>query len=288
MDTIQRNLIITLFISLLVTILGGYTMTVFAGEQNDQSKFYTDEGEGVPLIMIHAFPTDQSLWLPQRHMLKNYFRVITLDLPGFGNAVTVDGKAVTMTRYADTVNQLMQQLHIEKAILAGESMGGYVALAFLKKYPNHVSGLILSGTQSVADTEEAKARREASAVDVLEHGTDNFINGFMPKVLSTNASDEVKNYLYDMVKRQAATALASGLRGMALREDTSSVLANTSIPVLIITGEEDALIAPQQSKNMHQLAKNSELVIIPNAGHVVNLEKIDEWNQAVVKMFYGK
>jgi len=246
---------------------------------------YTDVGKGTPLVLIHAFPTDQQLWAPQQEALKEYFRVITLDLWGFGHSASADGQAITMTAYADEIKQLLDDLHLSQAIIAGESMGGYIALAFLKKYPQQVSGLILSDTQSIADTEEAKVKREATAQDVLKHGTSELINGFMTKALSVNASAETKQILRHILTTQKNTGIASALRGMALREETSAVLSQTNIPILILTGDKDALISPEQSQHMHALAKQSKLIIIANAGHLSNLEQAKAWNQAVVNSF---
>lgn len=247
---------------------------------------YNEVGQGQPLVLIHAFPTDQQLWTPQQENLKNYFRVITLDLWGFGHSEAVDGKAITMTDYADEIKQLLDQLHISKAIIGGESMGGYIALAFLQKYPDQVNGLILSDTQSIADSPEAKAKREATAIDALENGTTTLINGFMSKALSPNASELTQKFLRNMLEKQSSEAVASALRGMALREDTSNVLENTRLSILILTGDKDTLILPQQSQNMHVLAKNSKLVTISNAGHLSSLEQPEQWSQAVVNMFY--
>jgi len=247
---------------------------------------YTDVGRGDPIVLVHAFPTDQRLWKPQQDGLKNHFRVITLDLWGFGQSSSVDGQAVTMTEYADEVKQLLDQLHIQKAIIGGESMGGYIALAFLQKYPEQVKGLILSDTQSIADNDETKAKREATAQDVLAHGTAQLISGFMTKAFTAQASESLQHTLRSILESQTSMAVASASRGMALRNDTSNVLALTKIPVLIITGDQDALISPQQSKNMHELAKNSELVVIDNAAHLSSLEQPEKWNQAVVAMFY--
>lgn len=247
---------------------------------------YTDSGSGEPLVLIHAFPTDQRLWKPQRAELKKNFRVITLDLWGFGASSSVDGNAVTMADYADEVKQLLEQLHIQKAIIGGESMGGYIALAFLEKYPAGVSGLILSDTQSIADTDETKAKREAAALDVLAHGSSQLINGFMPKALTPQAPEETRRFLQNILESQSSRGIASALRGMALRFDTSLLLSQTSLPVLIITGDQDTLISPEQSEHMRELAKNSKLVTIVNAAHLSNLEQPKQWNQAVVDMFY--
>lgn len=247
---------------------------------------YKEVGQGEPLVLIHAFPTDQQLWQPQQNGLENYFHVITLDLWGFGQSTATTGQTVTMADYADEVKALLDQLHIKKAIIGGESMGGYVALAFLQKYPDHINGLILSGTQSIADNQEMQTKREASARDVLEHGTSQFINNFMPKALSPKASEQTKLFLKNILTTQTATGLASALRGMAKREDTSQILANTTLPILIMAGEQDTLISPQQSYNMQALAKNSRLVIIANAGHLANLEQPEQWSHAVVDMFH--
>ncbi len=248
---------------------------------------YTDMGQGQPLVLIHAFPTDLRLWQPQ-YELKKHFRVITLDLFGFGGSEDTDGNAVTMSIYADEVKELLNRLHIEKAIIGGESMGGYVALAFLQKYPEHVDGLILSGTQAIADNDEVKLKRESVAQDVLNNGTAGLIEGFLPKALSASASPETKAFLLNILKSQRANGAASAVRGMALRVDTSGYLSRTDVPILIISDEKDSIVAPQESKNMHALAKNSKWVNIEGAGHLVNLEKPEEWNRAVIGMFAGK
>ncbi|MHB1947401.1 MAG: alpha/beta fold hydrolase [Gammaproteobacteria bacterium] len=279
MDLFYRKKLIVL-ITLILTF---FINTTQAAVDNIS---YKEVGYGEPLVLIHAFPTDQQLWLPQQNGLAQYFRVITLDLWGFGQSKATDGRPVTMTDYADEVKELLDQLHIKKAIIGGESMGGYVALAFLQKYPDTVNGLVLSSTQSIADTQETKTKREATAIDVLEHGTVPLINNFMPKALSPNASEQTKIFLKNILAAQAATGIASALRGMAKREDTSHILANSSLPILIMTGDQDTVIAPQQSKNMHALAKNSRLVMLSNAGHLANLEQPEQWNQAVIDMFH--
>ena len=249
---------------------------------------YTDIGSGTPLVLIHAFPTDKRLWESQQNDLQKYFRVITLDLPGFGLSSPVEGSAITMSEYANEVKAVLDHLKIQQAIIGGESMGGYIALAYLQQFPDHVTGLILSDTQSIADNAETKIKREAAAVDALQHGTAQLITGFLPKALTAQASQQTRQQLQTILTAQPATAVAAALRGMAQRDDTSTVLATTKLPILILTGEQDTLISPQQSQNMHMLAKHSKLVTITNAAHLASLEQPEQWNQAVIAMFYQR
>ncbi|MBV9575465.1 MAG: alpha/beta fold hydrolase, partial [Gammaproteobacteria bacterium] len=271
---------IGIFVYFLISFVAFHAPDIFAKEITSKQLgyiSYTEEGKGEPLILIHAFPTDQRLWQAQRAGLNKYFHVITLDLWGFGSSSSTNGQAVTMIEFADEVKQLLRQLHIQKAIIGGESMGGYVALAFLQRYPESVAGLILSDTQSIADSAEVKKKRELVAETVLTQGPAQLINDFMPKALSPNAPLALRQSLRDILDGQSVTGMASALRGMGLREDTSKVLAATSLPILILTGDQDTVIAPQQSQYMHTLARNSRLVTITNAGHLSSLEQPEQW-----------
>lgn len=225
---------------------------------------YSAVGSGEPIVLIHAFPTDKELWLPQQAGLQKYFHIIAIDLWGFGGSSLLPKKTIGMTDYADEVNELLDHLHIQKAIIGGESMGGYVSLAFLEKYPEKVNGLILSDTESIADTE--KNKHEAMAADVLKTGTGPLIKEFMPETLTPNVSKTTYEFLENIMKRQSRYAMAAALRGIAERKDRSDVLAKTTLPILILTGDSDVVIPPVQSKNMHKLAKNSKLIIIKNSG----------------------
>ncbi|WP_234802420.1 alpha/beta fold hydrolase [Legionella maceachernii] len=246
---------------------------------------YSDFGRGEPLVLLHAFPTDKNVWLPQQQGLKQYFRVISLDLWGFGYSEGTSGLAVTMNEYADEVAQLLDQLTIKKAIIGGTSMGGYIALAFLDKYPNRVKGLILSNTQAVTDGPEITKSNNALASDVLIDGTQKFVNNFMSNALSAEAPQQIRLFLQNILLDQTPFGLASALRGMSIRKDFSQVLAQTTLPVLIITSDKDFVIPPQQSANMHALAKNSKLVVLSDAGHLSNLEQPEQWNKAVISAF---
>lgn len=164
-------------------------------------------------------------------------------------------------------------------------MGGYVALAFLAKYPDRVNGLILSNTQAIAEPLEAQKINDEMATDLLIDGTEPFVKSFVRKALSADATAQIQLFLQNILADQTSFAIASALRGISIRPDFSSVLANTTLPVLIITSDHDTVIAPQQSANMYALAKNSKLMVIANAGHLSNLEQPEQWNKAVIEMF---
>lgn len=246
---------------------------------------YTSVGQGQTIVLIHAFPTDKQLWEEQQNGLKDKFRIIALDVQGFGNSPAANGQAINMTKYAEDIKELIDSLELSKVIIGGESMGGYIALSFYEQYPEYVSGLILSGTQSIADTNEIKERRERVAQKLLNDGTAQFIDEFLPKLFSKNVSSQTLEMARNMLERQTAEGMASALRGMALRKDMSNVLQNSKLPILIISGSEDAIISQEQSAAMNRLAENSTLVILQNAGHLSNLEQPREWNKAVLDKF---
>ncbi|WP_131783768.1 alpha/beta fold hydrolase [Legionella gresilensis] len=246
---------------------------------------YNDIGEGKPLVLIHAFPTDKRLWSLQEKGLVKKFRIISLDLWGFGESSSVDGSTISMIHYADEIHQLLDYLHIEKAIIGGESMGGYIALAFLEKYPSQVEGLVLSNTQANDDDLDTKASREKLATEIIEKGSDEYVKKFLTKALSPKATESTKAYLSHILVSQKPVALASALRGMAIRNKMFHALANTNIPILIITSDQDMIISSQRSEEMHAVAKNSQLITISNAGHLSNLEQPEQWNNAVISAF---
>jgi pimeloyl-ACP methyl ester carboxylesterase len=246
---------------------------------------YTDNGQGKTIVLIHAFPADHHLWDMQIKTLSQKYRVITLDLKGFGQATPTDGKTVSMREYAAQVKQLLDQLHVKTAVIGGESMGGYISLAFLKAYPDKTEGLILSNTQAKTDSAEENVADKKDAADILVNGTNRLVADFVPKALSSNASHEAKELVTDMFANQKATGVASALRGMATREDTTKTLAATSIPVLIISSNLDEVISPKESMKMSKIAKNSKLIMIKDAGHLTNIERPDVWNKAVENYF---
>lgn len=283
---LHRSFILLLTLTLFLSLLMNLSFAAANTHTKPGYISYSDVGQGEPLVLIHAYPFDKRLWKPQQEKLATHFRIITLDLGGFGQSEVLPGQTASMDDFADQVKEVLDKLHIDKAIIGGESMGGYVTLAFLKHYPERVKGLLLSDTNSISPTEETKTTYLKTADDIQANGSASYIRDFLPKAISSHASSDIRNYLLTIMNEQTPAGMAAGLRGIAKRSNSSRLLSETTLPVLIITGEEDAVLPPQQSYDMHALAKNSRLIVIQGSGHLSNLEKPDEWNKAVIEMFY--
>jgi pimeloyl-ACP methyl ester carboxylesterase len=246
---------------------------------------YDDIGNGVPLLLIHGFPLDRTLWRTQIAGLSQIYRVIAPDLRGFGQSSETDGQAVSMDQYAADLKSLLDSVNVKHAVIGGVSMGGYITLAFYAQYADRVKGLILANTRATPDSEEGKQSRLDSAQRVAESGTGFLVESMAPKMLGPAAKPEIEIAIRSMMLRQHPTGVMSALRGMAARPDRTALLRFATVPVLIVSGTQDMLIPPAESEAMHSLIPNSRLVIIPDAGHLSNLDKADAFNH-IIREYY--
>jgi 3-oxoadipate enol-lactonase len=246
---------------------------------------YDDIGNGVPLLLIHAFPLDRTLWRAQIAGLQQPYRVIAPDLRGFGRSSETDGNPVTMEQYAADLKALLDSLNVKQAVVGGLSMGGYIALAFIAQYANRVQGLVLANTRALPDSEAARQTRLTNAARVRAEGLGFLIDALSPHLLGPTAKPELHITVRLMMARQRASGVASALLGMAARPDRTPLLPRVKVPTLIITGSADALISPVDSEAMHQSIPQSTLVCIPQAGHLSNLDQADAFNDAL-RAFY--
>ncbi len=246
---------------------------------------YDDIGNGVPLLLIHAFPLDRAMWRAQIAGLQQHYRLIAPDLRGFGQSSDTDGSAVSMEQYAEDLRALLDSLNVKQAVLCGLSMGGYIALAFVAQYPARVKGLILANTRALADSEEARQGRLTNADRVRKEGLPFLVDSMAPKLLGPNARPEIALSVRSMMMRQRSAGVASALLGMAARPDRTALLPYVKAPILIVTGSADALISPADSEALHRVNPASQLVVIPDAGHLSNLDKADAFNEAL-RAFY--
>ena len=246
---------------------------------------YTDTGLGLPVVLLHGYPFNRTLWNEQVSSLSNGYRVITPDLRGLGESESRPG-AATMNRMAQDVAALLDHLEISRAVIGGLSMGGYVALAFYKQFPSRVRALILADTRAHADTEEGKQTRHQQAEKALAEGMAGIADAMLPKLLTpetVSKRPEVVKRVRDMMLKTKPEGAAGALLGMAEREDLTSLLSQITCPTLILVGHEDPITPVQDSEKMHREIAGSRLVVIENASHVSNLERTEQFNEELTR-----
>jgi pimeloyl-ACP methyl ester carboxylesterase len=190
-----------------------------------------------------------------------------------------------MSQMAEDVRQLLDFLGLEKVVLGGLSMGGYVALEFYNLFPERVSALVLADTKAAADAEEARKKRFETAEMLMREGIEPLVKEMLPKVfapVTLENSAETVNRAREMMRTTMPASAAAASRGMAERNDHTALLEKINVPTLIIVGEEDALTPPAEAEKMRQAIKNSQLVKIADAGHLSPMEKPDEVNRALL------
>lgn len=244
---------------------------------------YGQQEKRIPLLLIHGFPLDRTMWRPQLEGLRDIARPIAPDLRGFGDSgVTPD--IMNMGDYASDLHALLRTMGIQRAVICGLSMGGYIALAFLQKYPSMVQGLILCHTKATDDTEEIRKARLLTAKTAMESGVAKIAEGLFDRLISEHTKRtrvDVVDHLKSMMERQEPAAVAAASRGMAVRPDRTDMLAGISVPTLIITGENNQLIPAIESTRMHEAIPGSTLVQIPNTSHLSNMENSETFNEQI-------
>ena len=251
---------------------------------DDIQMAYTDTGMGLPVVLIHGYPFNRSLWNQQVDALSSSYRVVAPDLRGFGETESSPGPA-TMNCMAEDVAQLLDHLEISRAVIGGLSMGGYVALAFYKLFPARVRALVLADTRAQADTEEAKQTRAQQAEKALSEGMAGIADAMLPKLLTpetVSKHPEIVKRVRDMMLKTKPEGAASALLGMAERDDQTELLSSITAKTLIVVGAEDAITPVADSEKMHEAIAGSRLVVLENAGHVSNLERTGQFNEALM------
>ncbi|HZD01042.1 MAG TPA: alpha/beta fold hydrolase [Actinomycetes bacterium] len=241
-------------------------------------------GEGTPVVLLHAFPLDSRMWLPQIEALSGY-QAIVPDLRGFGAARAHAVDVAHMDLLADDVARLLDARKLDQVILCGLSMGGYVALAFARRHRNRLGGLVLCDTRAAADSEEAAAARLAMAERVLAEGAGFLPETMVPRLLG-QTSREQRPDLVERVKEiildQDPRGIAGAQRGMAARPDSTPVLAEVTVPTLVIVGDEDELTGPEEGRALATGIRDALLVQVEGAGHLVSLEQPAPVNEALL------
>jgi len=249
---------------------------------NDLSVSYNDEGKtGDPvLIFIHGFPFNKSMWNKQTEALKENYRVIAYDVRGHGNS-DAGTEDFSIDLFAEDLLNLMDALKIDKAMLCGLSMGGYIALNAVENYPDRFDALILSDTTCTADTPEAKEKRMKTIESIRKDGVEKFAdesvkNLFAPESFSTKKLEIAA--VKEMIVNTTEESLCKTLRAFYERKETCSKLPDIYVPVLIMVGNEDKITPLTAAQFMNEKIKESLLSIIEHAGHLSNIENPSEFN----------
>ena len=250
---------------------------------NNISLAFNDLGTGLPLVFLHAFPLNRTMWADQEKALSTQFRVITIDLRGHGES---DAPLwhYSLDQAADDVCGLMDHLSIRQPILVGLSMGGYIALAFYRTYAERVKGLVLADTRAQADAEDGKRARFEMAQLAYTQGAGAIAEIMIPKLLSPatiQTRPELVQRVRTMIEGNQISGIAGDLMALAERPDSQPLLTQISCPVQIIVGELDLPTPPADARLMAERIPNARLAVIPGAGHLSNLEQPELFNEAI-------
>jgi 3-oxoadipate enol-lactonase len=250
----------------------------------DVSLNMVERGGGTPLLLVHGFPLDHTMWQGQLDGLAETCRVIAPDLRGFGASSVIAGTA-TMAQMADDLAALLDLLAItERVVFCGLSMGGYVAWQFALRHPQKLAKLILCDTRAVADSAEVAAGRLKSTEKVLKEGASVVAEAMLPKLFAPDTAKSqpaIVEATWQVMLRTAPEGIAAALRGMAERPDVTAQLGQITVPALVICGEHDGIAPPAEMRGIAQQLPAGKFALVQNAGHMAPLEQPTAVNAAI-------
>lgn len=251
---------------------------------NNVTFHHLESGRGPNLVFVHGFPLDSRMWENQIAHFSSRFRCIAPDLRGFGQSISRE--PFSIESLADDVRALLLQLEALPCVLCGLSMGGYVALAYVKKCPSELRALALIDTRAEADTAEGKANRNKMIELVRASGANAISDQMMPKLLSQQTMQSkpaVVQKLRQITQGCPVLTIEHALAAMRDREDYTNELASIAVPTFIAVGEHDTLTPPPMSRAMHERISRSQLAIIPGAGHMTPMEQPGAFNEQLAR-----
>jgi pimeloyl-ACP methyl ester carboxylesterase len=235
---------------------------------------HRESGSGLPVVLLHAFPLSSAMWLEQRELLGGHCRVITPDQRGFGGS-ELGADEPSLGESADDVLALLDRLGLDRVVLGGLSMGGYVAMELLRLAPERVRALLLADTKASADPPEAREGRLRTAEAVERDGTGSLAETMLPMLLGATTlrtRPTVAGRVRGLVSAAPAPAVAWASRAMATRPDSFDALRSTEVPALVVVGDEDALSPVAQAQEMVDALPQGRLAVVPGAGHLSAME----------------
>jgi 3-oxoadipate enol-lactonase len=248
---------------------------------------YVERGEGPkdPVVLLHAFPLSSRMWAPQVEALADLGRVIAPDYPGFGRSPRPPAQP-DVRYYAEQVGELLDKLELDRIVLGGLSMGGYVAFACLRFFPERICALLLANTRPDPDNEDARESRRETARRVAEEGVEVLPKLQMERLLAPQTlehKDALVESVRAMILESSPDGVVAALGAMRERPDSTELLGKINVPTLVIGGAEDQLSTPEIMGNMAEKIPDSRHVTLPKVGHLSNLEAPEEFNAALRK-----
>ena len=237
-----------------------------------------------PVVFVHGFPYDSTMWDYQVEALQNNYYCVTYDIRGLGKSEVGDGQ-FTMESFVDDLLDVIDSLKIDKPVLCGLSMGGYISLRTVEREQNKFSGLILCDTKADADDDKGKLKRADAIKQINKNGSAEFVKGFIPNTFAESTkqtNDKLVNITIENSQKFDAVGVKGALLAMVSRTDTNSFLKDLNLPSLILAGEEDSLTPPDLMKKMADAISNSEFHKVPDAGHMAPLENPKFVNQKII------
>ncbi|MBS1564795.1 MAG: alpha/beta hydrolase [Bacteroidetes bacterium] len=246
---------------------------------------YTVEGEGHPVVLIHGFAEDSAVWRGQREILAAHYRVIIPDLPGAGASALTD--TFSMELGADYIHQILLQEQIQKAVLIGHSMGGYITLAFAERHPDLLTGMGLFHSTAYPDSEEKKTNRQRGIDFISAHGSYEFLKQSIPNLFSPESRISLSGAIGDMIEQYRnfnPNTLIACHQAMMLRPDRSHVLSSFAGPVLFIIGKYDTAVPYEQQLKQSHLPQISYIHILEHSGHMGMWEETKKANTVLLSV----
>jgi pimeloyl-ACP methyl ester carboxylesterase len=244
---------------------------------------YEDDGSGSVIVLLHAFPLDREMWEDQRRALAERYHVIAPDFPGFGGSAASAG--LTIDSAADVVAELLDHLGVnERVAVCGLSMGGYVALAFARLYPQRLRALVLADTKAEPDDAVGREARNNLIEAVTLQGPKAAIDRLLPKLLAASSHDtrpKTVRRVRDIAERQSMGGIIAALKALRDRPDANAGLPHISVPTLVIVGEDDQVTPIDKAEALSRAIPDARLVVLPSCGHLSNLEDPQAFNSSV-------
>lgn len=245
--------------------------------------FYQVTGTGTPLVLIHGYPLSGALFMYQQARLATRFQVITLDLPGFGKSSASSGSASTVY-YARTVLALMNHLGIQKAVIGGHSMGGFITEELYREAPARFAGMILIDTAAMAASTVERAEWIGYGIQATEQGVPSILPNIIPSLLTGETrlyNLPVTTAIEDIIAEASVNGAQGGAETLTLRPDYTALLPTIKVPTLILEGIDDTVYAVPIAQQLHAAIPGSTLALLPNGAHVAIFERPDESDSAI-------